>query len=692
MTRFQPYPEMNRNFYLENHIGEAGILNIMKEVWVSNIATWQNNWFEYTVDTRFKCGDQQLWKALYSSISPSMKKQFNINLIMRNIKFLTGIQRQGRKSTICTPIHDGELEQQQADDRSQLLSWCYSKDKTYQTISTAFESVISSCGLSFVESWLDYRSDPVNGDLKHTHHAMPGVFGDPFFQEFDLSDASFFWIRKWHNKSQLISMFPHMADEIMRLPSAQMRDNKFIYMPETSMYTRRKDLVALDNFYYATTRECECVIDNETGESMELKKGMEFDPYLMRFYKGRFDIKKQTKWTVNLAQVAGPLVLYHGWNPLQIDRYPLTPFMAYFEPGFNEWGYRWTSCTRILRDPQFLYNRHKIIELDAMESQINSGEIVKESFYKSPDEMKKVGQGAIRIANDNADLMTDRLAIQVPIVQGERQALTEGLGNAVAEVFGMNEQAMGMADQDISGLVSMIRQKSALVGKEDLFDHLDRSQQEMGELDLAIIEANWTEGKIEKILNRAPSEGILSPFVDKFSVAIEAGALTETQRQYEALQVVELIKMGAPIGWDYAIKKMNIQGKNELIAYMQAAQKQQSDMQQQAFRQEQRNMEVENVTLLSKAESDRAYAKLQFAKVLTDEALAHKELAQADHERTASFLDLVKSAHELQGMRIDNIHKVVEMVGVVDEIGRRDDEFSLSERQLNKQVTSKGAV
>lgn len=671
--RTQIYPEMNRNFYMENHLGDNGILNVMKEVYVANIPTWQNNWFEGTIDNRFKCGDQTLWKALYATIAPSNRKQFNINLIMRNIKFMTGIQRQGRKSSICTPIHDGEYDQQAADDRSALLAWSYSKDKTYHKISDCFESVISAAGLGLMQSWLDYRSDPVNGDLRHTNIPFTGIFMDPFFENFDLSDCAFIWIRKWTNKQELISMYPHMKEAIIEIPSAQMRDSKFIYMPETSMYTKRKDLVAVDEFYYATTRECKMITDQETGESYELKKGLEFDPFVSTFYDGRYTTETRTKWTVNLAIVAGPLVIYNGWNPLQIDRYPFTPFMAYFEPSFNEWGYRWQAVTRILRDPQFLYNRHKIIELDAMESQINSGEIVKESYYKSPDEMKKVGQGAIRIANDNADLHADRVSINVPTIQGDRQALTEGLGNAVSEVFGMNEQAMGMADQDISGLVSMIRQKSALVGKEDLFDHLDRSQGEMAEVDLAIMEANWSEGKCERILGRKPSEGLLNPFVDKFSVAIEAGAMTETQRQYEALQVVELIKLGAPISWDFAISKMNIQGKNELMANMKAAQQQQQQMQQRDFEQNQHNMQVENMTLLAKAESDKSLARERLSKILTDQAMAELDIAKAGHERTRSFLDLVIAAQEIKGNNISHVQQVADIMGTIDEIGRRDE-------------------
>jgi hypothetical protein len=237
----------------------------------------------------------------------------------------------------------------------------------------------------------------------------------------------------------------------------------------------------------------------------------------------------------------------------------------------------------------------------------------------------------------------------------------------------MNEQAMGMADQDISGLVSMIRQKSALVGKEDLFDHLDRSQGEMAEVDLAIMEANWSEGKCERILGRKPSEGLLNPFVDKFSVAIEAGAMTETQRQYEALQVVELIKLGAPISWDFAISKMNIQGKNELMANMKAAQQQQQQMQQRDFEQNQHNMQVENMTLLAKAESDKSLARERLSKILTDQAMAELDIAKAGHERTRSFLDLVIAAQEIKGNNISHVQQVADIMGTIDEIGRRDE-------------------
>lgn len=663
----QIYPEFNQNVFTAHKGGDANVIAMLKDCWVNNIPTFQSLWFEGTTDLRYKAGDQQMWKALYSSLAPTARKQYHLNRIIRVIKHIAGVQRQGRKSTICTPLRDDEYLQQEADDRTAALMWAYNQDNALHTFSNGFEGVISAAGINFIESWLDFRSDPINGDLRHTLVPFTGMFFDPFAEELDMSDAAFMWTRKWRTKQYAASLYPDAASEIMNLPTAQMRDNKFIYQPQTSMYTRRKDLVAIDEFHYLTTRVAKCLVHKESGHTIELKDGYKLDEHFFRFHNNKYEVRDVEKTTTNLAVVMGPMVVYHGPNPLKIDRYPFTCQRAYFEPSFNDWSYRWQSLSRIMRDPQFIYNRRKLIELDILESQINSGEIVKESFYKSPDEMKKIGQGAIRIVNDDANMQTDRVEVQPPTIPPQLMEFSKGFGDEISEVMAMNEQSMGLADEKISGLVTMIRQKASMVGKQDLFDSLDQSQKHMGELDIDIMQHNWTPAKFEMILGRKVSSGITDPIVNKFGVVVEEGALTATQRQMEALQVKELMEMGAPIPWSFLIKKMNIQGKNELIKVLDEQAKSESERAQKQAELEQQNMAVENETLLSKAESDRALASERMAKILFEEALNVERIASARNETTQSVLNMAKAVKEMQSMNLENIERGVNIMGVLQD-------------------------
>jgi hypothetical protein len=53
--------------------------------------------------------------------------------------------------------------------------------------------------------------------------------------------------------------------------------------------------------------------------------------------------------------------------------------------------------------------------------------------------------------------------------------------------------------------------------------------------------------------------------------------------------------------------------------------------------------------------------------------MAELDIAKAGHERTRSFLDLVIAAQEIKGNNISHVQQVADIMGTIDEIGRRDE-------------------
>ena len=85
--------------------------------------------------------------------------------------------------------------------------------------------------------------------------------------------------------------------------------------------------------------------------------------------------------------------MYDDINPLGIDSYPFVPVFAYYEPQMPYFNWRIQGVVRGLRDPQYLYNRRKVIELDILESQVNSGWIFKAEALVNPKDVFMSGQG-----------------------------------------------------------------------------------------------------------------------------------------------------------------------------------------------------------------------------------------------------------------------------------------------------------
>jgi len=157
------------------------------------------------------------------------------------------------------------------------------------------------------------------------------------------------------------------------------------------------------------------LIDTQTGETLEWRSQDE-DALgeFLRMYP-QVTVVEQEIPTVKLAIVVQGKVFYDGPNPMGIDRYPFVPVLGYYNPQMPYFPYRIQGVVRGLRDAQYLYNRRRIIELDILESQINSGWIYKESALVNPKDVFLSGQGRGLALKDEAN-MTDVQQIQAPQV------------------------------------------------------------------------------------------------------------------------------------------------------------------------------------------------------------------------------------------------------------------------------------
>ena len=160
---------------------------------------------------------------------------------------ITGYQRQHRYSTIVVPIENSDEET--ADQFSKLMIWANQKGNVLDTISDAFEGGAVITGMNLLAVWMDYRDDPVNGDIKVDNVSYNEYLIDPFFKKHDMSDCRFCWTRKWLSKTELESLLPDRKDEVSNMYARGWRDGKFQFQPEAYNYAMQ-DLLSYDEFYY----------------------------------------------------------------------------------------------------------------------------------------------------------------------------------------------------------------------------------------------------------------------------------------------------------------------------------------------------------------------------------------------------------------------------------------------------------
>jgi hypothetical protein len=657
------FPQLTDQYYNERH---RDVLGLMESFYAESITINQSFWGEADTDTRFHAGDQSLWNDLYGNLPANRRRQFNFNRIRRVINMISGYQRRNRKSTIVTPIENADAET--ADQFTKILMWINQQEGILETISESFEGSLVT-GMNLLHVWVDYRSDPVSGNIKVDNCSYNSFLIDPYFRKPDLSDCRAIWKRTFVTKREAISLMPGHAEEILGLiglDSGTGRDGKFQFMPESYNYGQ-KNLLTYDEFWYRDYRTQKMLVDQQTGETMEWPSGNNEDQLkiYLRTYP-QVKVIEQEIPTVKLAVVIQGKVFYDGPNPMGVDLYPFVPVFSYYSPQMPYFPTRVQGVVRGLRDPQYLYNRRKIIELDILESQINSGYIYKENALVNPKDIWQLnGQGKGLALKEEAN-MTDVIQIQAPQIPPSMIELSKIMGQEIQEISGVNEELLGSAMDDKAGILSMLRQGAGLTTLQVLFDQLDRAQKLLGNLILNLVQTNFTPGKVQKILEgKQPSPQFYSKAFGKYGCTVEEGLNTTTQKQMQFAQLLQLKELGVPIPDEEILEAATLQNKKQLIESIKASRQQQQEMQQMQLQAALKEQEARTELAKSRSIADQGLGLERLSRIQENKALAQERTAAAEKDRDIGILNLIKAAKELDSIDIEQVSKLINLAGMM---------------------------
>lgn len=368
--------------------------------------------------------------------------------------------------------------------------------------------------------------------------------------------------------------------------------------------------------------------------------------------------------TVNLAIVIQGRVMYD--DSLDIDTYPFVPVFTYYNPQISSYHLRLQGVVRGLRDAQYLYNRRKIIELDTLESQVNSGWIYKEDSLVNPKDVFQSGQGR-GIALKATAQMTDVVQIQAGQMPPSNIEISKILGEEINQVAGVSDEMMGLSVNDKSGILTALKQSAGVTTLQGLFDRLDYSQRLLGHLILKIVQKNFTPGKVQRIIEEEPSPQFYNKYFGKYDVTVSAGINTDTQRQMALAQALHLKEAGIPIPDSFFIENMAIQNKKEIIAEME-------QQKQQAQQQEQMAQQIQMQEIQSRAKLAEAREAEQYALAEERNTRAVSNMALGQERRMESIKDLeqaklakLKQLSELEDMDLGKLQRLIEMMKLIEE-------------------------
>lgn len=640
---------------------DTDIKQMMQSNYQDSITNLQTQWAQADLDERTWLGDPDMWGALYPSGIHTRRRMVNFNLTHASVMMVTGHQRRNRKSTICIPVKSPV--QKTADQFTKCLYHVHNNGG-YQVYSDVFERGSIVQGFGLVSIFPDFASDPISPDIKMRFVDFKSVLMDPFFRNKDLSDCRYIWTRQYFDRQEAKLLYPDHAEEIENTPlGGAPKDDKFYYMPE-NFGLQVKNLLAFDEYWYLSQREASYAVDTQTQEVKELFGDEEDIRVVMLQFGERLRIIKRPKQTVRRAILINGRVFIDEERPYGLDRYSYVGFYGNFNPDTPYIGYKFKGMVRDMRDSQYLFNVQKITDLDILRSQ-QQGLKVKKGALLTPDDALNTGNGRVLVINDKMQ-MDDVQPMEIIPPSPVILQMEDMLKQVMREISGVNEELLGAAVDDKAGVLSMLRQGAGMTTLQKYFDQFDESQKMCGDIIIELIQHFWSYGKIKQVIGEEPTPEFDDKAFFVYGAKVVQGVLTETQQQLELAQIFELqARFGEIFPPDEVVEAMTIQNKDRIVEKMLTAQKAQQEQQAKMAELQMQQLQVDNQTKLSYAESQSSLAKEREAKIITDVAVAEDKLKRAHTEDTAALLNVLKALKELEGMDLEQMQQKLEILNAL---------------------------
>jgi len=656
LERSQVVPNIYSGYQKDGH---SDIVAEADSRYQANLSAWQLFFWEQLIDRKVYLGDQR-YLNLYSGLNYEHQKWI-FNVSMPVVNMVCGRQRQHRKGTKIIPVHGSSSHT--ASQATKVIQSAYSNDNTYNTISKCFKEAAGITGLSLMHSWLDYRRDPICGDLRTECFSADMIMMDAFWKEMDLSDCQFIRTRKYLHKDQVKQLLKGREKDIDLLNDQAYFDTKFTFMPQ-QYNIRRKGFLAYDEYWYLAERMGTFIVDPETYESTEV----DFSSEEMAFMKAKFPnivIVKEKVPTVHLAIIVNNTCFYDGPNPLGVDFYPFTPFVGYHDTANNNYAFRYQGIIRNIRDPQYLYNYRKQLEMDLLAAQFSGVDIEEDALVDDSDAFK-VGPGKVRFfKKGRLQAIADKPGANINPANFN---VTELLKQDIQSNAGVTPELLGQAEDSDVGITEQLRQGAALTTLQELFDNLDLSQTNAGRLHWALIQKNYTLGKIRKMIEEEPTNEFRDKSFQKYDSVVARAPLTDTSRQLAFRERYFLWKDGFPIPPDQVLVDLDIQDKDQLIEAIQKQQQQQQQTEQQMAQLQMQNQQVVNESLQSKAISDRSLAAEREMRGRLEQVSIHTKFNESEHQKALTALDTAKAAKEIESMGVKDFVDVFSLIQSMKEM------------------------
>jgi hypothetical protein len=582
-----------------------------------------------------------------------------IDKIGRQINLLHGYEIRNRHILKIGPQGNyDENEDQACNQHTGVLMSLMARHGGYNILSDAFRWGILSQGSNLIESWRDRDGLIQYGRLGYNQFLL-----DHGLTKDDLSDCGDIITGQWISSDKAKVLIPTAADDIDGItPLTHSSHWPFQGSPTMANKAGKR---LYEQWWKREAEEISTVQHRFTGQKMTFKEFAKQNaggdeklanrfikeflhpsgaPMLVKFR----DIKDK----ITLKIFVDEELVWTGDNPMKIRDYNYTWVHGMWCPECPRTELKLQSFIRGQRDPQIMYNRKINQAMDIIESQIQGIRMVRSKHLLNWEDAYKSGQGiTLQVDGDAPDQMSlKELFAQFPASEVPQSVFTmlALIDKDSVESGGLNQEIFGTDDKDVevSGVLHAYRTAKALTGQGWMFQNLLSSKRDFGRKQVQMVQLNYDQTRIRKIINEDPVPGFYSEDLTRFDCNPVEGLLTDSQQSMYYQELKSLLKefpdeFRGIITAEMLVKSSVMQFKLPTLRAIQAAMKQRSQAQQ--------------IAMKSQQLTDQLTQGLTAVQI----AQARENVADAEVKRSEIPLNRAKTITEINKNQLDPIVALV---------------------------------
>ena len=613
------------------------------------------------------------------------REPIEFNIQRRPLQFFSGYLRDNVNQIVYGPREGSDEE---TCDQFTDLGYDFWGKNLSKFLDGADECIKS--GISLIGIEMNYSKDFINGDPCLFYRTFNSFYLDPTFQDISLNDCGFAITRDLIGRDAIKLLVPFIPVQDIDELTTGFRDDKFLsYMPQMTTTSKNRNLIAYDQYYRRTTRTRKYLVDRKSSyarditdfpkeEKDKLKIG------LKRLSELRRDSQENGFYPEDVPDVIimdreAPYIelnimingerLYTGEDKTGlVETYPFAPAICYMEPSIWMPSLRIQGISSTNYSLQRSFNKRHMKIMDMMDSDIATGFMYLIGSVPDPTDMQQSGQNKIiGVDPENAPQGLD----SVRQLQGgsanpsliQYQQILDQLSLTLANV---NESTLGIdkeGNTQISGRLAEVRIAQGLRTNRKMFDNIEQTQLILGEKLLTVFQKNYPPEKIERILNKKPTQQFYDKEFDQYDVVVKEGIRSKSQRDAYYYELVNLKREGiVDVPQTEIISALAMTGLTDLKKAIEEQQQQQAEQQKKVNEQELMSLQLAN----AQKEQMLALAQERRARVVADLSLSSERASEAEENRAQAALARARTITEISKMELDKIMQVLDFVNMLE--------------------------